>query len=540
MRVPRLCLIVAMILWCAPVLAQVRERVELSFVEGFESGLPLEVPFLVVGRAPAGIDAIVFSYGPAPGEAPGYLPVAPPQEWSAAFGDRFAFEVWPLHHRKRYRFELRLRSSLRSLARAHPELIDRAVAVLRVRISSSFADGVLDAGDREALAQDLSSVVAGPMEVGLLANAQALPPGEGLDAIVAEAAEAWARREAFAANHAATCEQMVLALAPAGELAGVVAAARAAIVRRPDFGPAAAARWERVLDPRDRNGGTTVAEAAGLLVLLQEEPELLRELLRGTRTIHRDTLLEVEPAAVAPEAEPASRTCPGGGADLASLGILADALRELAGMATADGPWLSADAARAARTAASELRGYRDDAAELRAAEAALGERLGEGLRALTLDTTITFVAAATAVAARTHPYIGMDLGAAWSGELDSALLYTAAHVYAVPVNRGARLGVHRGADVLLKRLSLMLGLAVAGVADDAAGREELSGAGSPMIGIGLRLTRDLRASGGLLWFKQQDPLGGPETTRTTWFTSLSIDLDVAGFVGKLGRLFGG
>ena len=63
------------------------------------------------------------------------------------------------------------------------------------------------------------------------------------------------------------------------------------------------------------------------------------------------------------------------------------------------------------------------------------------------------------------------------------------------------------------------------------------------MFGLGARVTRTLRVSGGVLAFKERDPnpLITKRSVAVVGYMSFSLDLDIAkGLQGDLGGMFGG
>lgn len=517
-------LVVALLV--VPAAAAAQESVEIVVGEGFADPLPLEVPFRVVGRAPVGVERIEFAYAPAPGSPSGYLPVGPPQAWLRTVDDEFSFAVWPLQHGIHYRFEWRMTLTVRALERQRPGAAERATEALLDR-----AGGI----ERGGLGFE---TVAAIEEVLVEALVGSEPPSGSrlrldaaqVDRLVAAVEQVRVLEREFAANHGALCRELPDLLA-GEEGASLAGGLRTLLASADTLGPEARLRWQAVVDPRDRNNGTRVEDGVRLLLWLREEPSLLAEILAGERTTHRESLLEVAPASHDDELD--GLRCEHGVGDSGALGVLAETLRVAAALSAELVPEPASGALELAPRLARELRAYRDDAIRLTAARTATRQRVEEGLERLALETSLEWVATATAVVGGDHPHVGLDLGVGWVPAFDGTVFYTAAHLYAVPVNRSASLGIHRGADVLLKRLSLMAGMAVTGVEGD--GRQDGAGPGSPMLGLGLRITRHLRGGGGLLWYR--DPAG---ETRRAWFASLSLDIDLAAFLGRTGRLFGG
>ena len=140
--------------------------------------------------------------------------------------------------------------------------------------------------------------------------------------------------------------------------------------------------------------------------------------------------------------------------------------------------------------------------------------------------------------------YISADAGIVFAPELDTGVSYIGMNFYFRPVNKNADLSRFGSFG---RRFALTLGLTVQSLADGGSGvvqtRDDLFGNQSLILGGGLRVTNSLRLGTGAVVFKKKDPnpLVGKYSLTTTYYFTLSFDLNVArAFQGGFGRLFGG
>ena len=140
--------------------------------------------------------------------------------------------------------------------------------------------------------------------------------------------------------------------------------------------------------------------------------------------------------------------------------------------------------------------------------------------------------------------YISADAGLVFAPELDTGVSYIGMNFYFRPVNKNADLSRFGSFG---RRFALTLGLTVQSLADGGSGvvqtRDDLFGNQSLILGGGLRVTNSLRLGTGAVVFREKDsnPLVGKYSLTTTYYFTLSFDLNVAkAFQGGLGRLFGG
>jgi hypothetical protein len=85
----------------------------------------------------------------------------------------------------------------------------------------------------------------------------------------------------------------------------------------------------------------------------------------------------------------------------------------------------------------------------------------------------------------------------------------------------------------------LTLGLTIQGVGDEKT-RADLFNNQSLLLGLGARMTNSVRMTAGGLLFKKLDPnpLADDESLTTTYFLSISFDIDVAPTMQGIGSLF--
>jgi hypothetical protein len=138
--------------------------------------------------------------------------------------------------------------------------------------------------------------------------------------------------------------------------------------------------------------------------------------------------------------------------------------------------------------------------------------------------------------------YISADTGVACAPQLSSCSIYAGTNIYFWPVNKAAPLkqfGSFFSRESLKRRVSVTLGLTVQGVGDGKT-RDDLFGKQSLVLGLGARLTNSVRLTAGSLVFKElsPNPLSTDTKLTTTYFVSLSFDIDVAPALNGFGSLF--
>jgi hypothetical protein len=137
----------------------------------------------------------------------------------------------------------------------------------------------------------------------------------------------------------------------------------------------------------------------------------------------------------------------------------------------------------------------------------------------------------------RANLYIGLDLGVLYAPDLERGALYFGANVYFRPVNKSASLRDRGG---LKRRLSATVGITVTdlGLEDDERIQPLLGSRSNLVLGVGYRLAKSMRVSGGALLFLKDDP--NPLVTQTaltaTPYAAFSFDADLVGALRALTR----
>ena len=122
--------------------------------------------------------------------------------------------------------------------------------------------------------------------------------------------------------------------------------------------------------------------------------------------------------------------------------------------------------------------------------------------------------------------YLGLDFGLMVAPEIGSSFVFEGFNFYFRPVNKKVNPSALKGIDKTLKTFSLSLGIAQRiGSYDD--NYEALIGVGSPFIGVGYRLNKNIRLSGGGIFYESsnQNPLVSDTSVKLTYFLSLSWDI---------------
>ena len=138
--------------------------------------------------------------------------------------------------------------------------------------------------------------------------------------------------------------------------------------------------------------------------------------------------------------------------------------------------------------------------------------------------------------------YVSGDFGMAYGWDIDQVFAYIGTNIYFRPVNKDAPLqSFGNFAQSFTRRFSAMVGVTVAGDAEEEGRREAIIGDRLLVIGAGVRLTDSIRVAGGGLLFKAVDPspLATQKDVKISPFISLSFDVDVVGTLGELGSAFG-
>ena len=155
--------------------------------------------------------------------------------------------------------------------------------------------------------------------------------------------------------------------------------------------------------------------------------------------------------------------------------------------------------------------------------------------------TTVVLADASTLASFKTRSqnYVSLDAGLTWVPELEEVVPYLGTNVYFRPVNRDAplaSLGSFR--QTFSRRFSLSMGLTASSIADSSAeggNQDDLFGNQSLLLGAGLRITDAMRLGAGAIVFKQDDPdpLVDESKLNTSYYLSLSFDIDVVGLFAK-------
>jgi hypothetical protein len=136
--------------------------------------------------------------------------------------------------------------------------------------------------------------------------------------------------------------------------------------------------------------------------------------------------------------------------------------------------------------------------------------------------------------------YISADTGIVCTPELGECNSYAGTNIYFRPINKAAPLNQFGGFfQTLNRRLSITIGLTATGVGDEKT-RDDLFNNQSLLLGLGARMTNSMRLTAGGLLFKELDPnpLVDDESLTTTYFLSVSFDIDVAPMLQGLSSLF--
>lgn len=142
----------------------------------------------------------------------------------------------------------------------------------------------------------------------------------------------------------------------------------------------------------------------------------------------------------------------------------------------------------------------------------------------------------------RARAHISMDLGVMYAGRIGEIRPYMAANFYTRPVNRNVPLSEVGG---FRRRFSVMMGITVTSIEEkdgERILRDDAFGSNALLVGVGYRLTDAARVSGGILFFKENDPNPLIDNLSTTaeGFVAVSFDWNVKNILDKLGTAIGG
>jgi hypothetical protein len=290
----------------------------------------------------------------------------------------------------------------------------------------------------------------------------------------------------------------------ATEVAAALAVGDAPVLRRSDRQSAAA------LAGFVQRSGAYFADAAAKMAKLQD---LLADKLAGSDGAPR------------PFAQPLVASGQLSADDLAGLAVLAQPTRPVGSANRA--------LARVDGLLGNRLAGLLAGRATAIAAVAEAYRTQVEGMSIISGSTTGSF-------ATQSRNYISADTGIVCTPELGECNTYAGTNIYFRPINKAAPLSQFGGFfQTLDRRVSVTLGLTLQGVGDNKT-RDDLFNQQSLLLGLGARLTNSVRMTAGGLLFKERDPnpLADDESLTTTYFLSISFDIDVAPTLQGIGGLF--
>lgn len=158
-------------------------------------------------------------------------------------------------------------------------------------------------------------------------------------------------------------------------------------------------------------------------------------------------------------------------------------------------------------------------------------------IESLALSASIRQTTTTDVLTTRANLYVGLDIGALYSPELERAAAYFGANIYFAPVNKSASLSYAGG---LKRRLSVTVGVTLSElVLEDDPRVEPLLGSRYNLaLGIGYRFAKSLRVSGGTLLVLKNDPnpLVVDRTLAWTPYFAFSFDVDIVGALRKASR----
>jgi hypothetical protein len=138
----------------------------------------------------------------------------------------------------------------------------------------------------------------------------------------------------------------------------------------------------------------------------------------------------------------------------------------------------------------------------------------------------------------RTDNYVGVDIGILHAWDISEAAPYIGLNFYLRPVNKDAPLSREGGG--FMRRFSFTCGLTLRGIDDTRDTRENLFKSQSLVLGAGYRLSRNVRAGGGILVFRERDSETYPLTRKTflayTPYFSASFDADVGKYLKGIAK----
>ncbi len=535
-------------------IAQDPDAVELEVTSGIASGrLPFDVPFLLTGRAPAGSIQLALQYQDKDDSDNEFPPEWKPERpLASAIGADGVFRVrlGPFDADRDFRFLLifdrRLSSSEASALRREVESaldralgsiekdipLDRAISLgaeLRLALERALNEGTPISSARGTLVVEAAGGLfdneATPAELARLSN----------EVLARQAERAESLR--LYRETAPTLEDDLDAIRSAAPLRALLAE----LERNPD------------LDPRNPRNDLFLSEDA--IRIVRASDAVLSTLARGRSLT--DSPIDLERSFRAEDAGSfrsrylrtsralrelrdwlQSLVVPGARNRasfdrLASSGAVetgsVDALRTLS---SSEG-----GALRRAERWAEVLEAYLYDLEKsLLGRERAL-DRVAAEIESSALSATIRQTITTEVATTRANLYVGLDLGALYSPELERAAGYFGANIHVVPVNKKASLSDAGG---LAKRLSVTFGITLTElVLEDDPRVEPLLGTRYNLVlGAGYRFARSLRVSGGALLVLKNDPnpLVIDRSLAATPYFAFSFDIDIVGALRNAAR----
>jgi len=148
-----------------------------------------------------------------------------------------------------------------------------------------------------------------------------------------------------------------------------------------------------------------------------------------------------------------------------------------------------------------------------------------------------------TDVETSSTPYINLDLGLLYATELNDVFALQTANFHLVPVNRTAEFKDFKHWDNLWKRVCFQIGISQRlGPSDKSFHNFLLGDLGTPYMGIGVRLHRYIRFSGGVIVYQEDsnNPIVTDKITKGSLSFTLTINSGLSAALGFVGKVFDG
>ncbi|KQX00777.1 hypothetical protein [Flavobacterium sp. Root420] len=146
-------------------------------------------------------------------------------------------------------------------------------------------------------------------------------------------------------------------------------------------------------------------------------------------------------------------------------------------------------------------------------------------------------------VESKATPFINLDLGFLYASELNDAFALQTVNFHVKPVNRNAIFSKLKGWDKFLKQACLQIGLAQRlGPSDDSYDTFLTGDLGTPYVGLGFRVNRIVRLSGGVILYQQKNdnPIITDKITKGSFAFTITINSALSSALGYVGGLFAG